>query len=1245
MIGINDIRNWPEKNKKECELFFPELIRKLIFESGKGKITSLEINIGDGTAYAGFDGILEIDRPILNFPKGKYVLEIGTDTNIKSKCNSDYLSSKIKGKDLDHKDTTYVFLTPRLFSKSKSWIKSKKREKFWKELIVINASTLESWLSVCPVTSMWLAVDQKLVFGHPHLETIETFWRRHFTFNQNKIAKHNFVIGNRTMESETLLESLKVPGINIVKSSSHFESLCFAVASISNLENSNRFCDATILVHSHEILRDSATFNGTLIFICTFFDITWFKIAIQNGHSIIYPTYNIDSISIGNILDIPYLDKSSFTKSLQNVNISYEESHRLASRSFCEVEMLLHLMDMAKIDLLWNDRNSIKLLLPSIILGSWEEDFDGDKAAIEILSGLEYLEFIEKIDKFINTPRSPIIKQGNLYKFKYQFLAWNIIETQHIKLESEVIDVIASEIFLSDNPILAISPKERPYANLNGIRHSYSNSIYENFLHSLIIISLSNVTLDNFTPKTLIDHIVTKILVSEQPQIWKTNSSYLKLIAEASPDVFVKTIHSKLEQSDTEIYRLFEEETDAFIFPNVYHTDLLRAFEALSWYPEYFEESIFCFAIMASKDPGGTVSNRPINSLFEIFKPWNPQTTVDETNRIKVLKRLNTFAPDIVKKILFSIINYDKSGMLNSTFIYRPIPDKQSPVNFKLSVELAVNQFLEFNDLSETDLELICNSSFNLPSNQRLKLVQLLNVYFTKNKTLNGLHTCLGLNISHHLQFSESDWALPTNELKGLLALYNSQSKNYPNTELMAAFSNRPFFLNKKKQGDLSSFEKLFNNRLQLLKKIYKNNNFQDFISLISLVEDKYIYGNVLGKLLRNVSEINEFLYYCVSNPDFYPAIQGFAARKAYVYSEDWVIKKYKELIKKRPQDEQLLNLIIGISPSIKIWNFIDSLEDQLFNTYWHSANASFWNLNSKEIEYGIDNLYKVNRGNAIINICWMAKSKIATTYLLRVLLDLGNGRLNLISQINQYEITAIINELYQRDLSHYEDIILDIEFIYFDLLSGGGSKIKYPKHLLRKISTDEKFMMDLITWAFKPDTETNKESLDQLEEIKNRAIIAWKILYNLEENTLINDPDNLDTVSFNGYVRNLRVLGSVHDRLNKVDSYIGKILGLVKIDENWPPSFLCEILETVNSEPMLRGFETALYNGSGTKSYWGSGINRNLRKAKRFKEYSDKIRFDYPIVSKSLENVSKSADNSAMFWENKERQDWIKGY
>jgi len=59
---------------------------------------------------------------------------------------------------------------------------------------------------------------------------------------------------------------------------------------------------------------------------------------------------------------------------------------------------------------------------------------------------------------------------------------------------------------------------------------------------------------------------------------------------------------------------------------------------------------------------------------------------------------------------------------------------------------------------------------------------------------------------------------------------------------------------------------------------------------LISLVEDKYIYGNVLGKLLRNVSEINEFLYFCVSNPDLYPAIQGFAARKTYVYSEDWVI-------------------------------------------------------------------------------------------------------------------------------------------------------------------------------------------------------------------------------------------------------------------------------------------------------------------------------------------------------------------
>src|SRR6266545_6728244 len=67
------------------------------------------------------------------------------------------------------------------------------------------------------------------------------------------------------------------------------------------------------------------------------------------------------------------------------------------------------------------------------------------------------------------------------------------------------------------------------------------------------------------------------------------------------------------------------------------HTGLLWALEDLAWSPEYLGRVALVLARLQELDPGGRLSNRPSESLREIFLPWHPQTAASVDGRLAVL--------------------------------------------------------------------------------------------------------------------------------------------------------------------------------------------------------------------------------------------------------------------------------------------------------------------------------------------------------------------------------------------------------------------------------------------------------------------------------------------------------------------------------------------------------------------------------------------------------------------------------
>ena len=84
-----------------------------------------------------------------------------------------------------------------------------------------------------------------------------------------------------------------------------------------------------------------------------------------------------------------------------------------------------------------------------------------------------------------------------------------------------------------------------------------------------------------------------------------------------------------------------------------------------------------------------------------------------------------------------------------------------------------------------------------------------------------------------------------------------------------------------------------------------------------------------------------------------------------------------------------------------------------------------------------------------------------------------------------------------------------------------------------------------------------------------------------------------------------------------------------------WPCRPICEALEWVSSSEVSSGFITGTRNSRG--SYWkGEDGDQERQLAARYREWANKLVYEFPYVGRILESIAKSYDDQAG-WEDNE--------
>lgn len=366
-IKTNDIRQWPVLQNRHSQENVPVLLRKLIYASiDKENILELDITGGDSILYSGYDGYAILIKGNSFLPSGKIAFEIGTDEAIKGKADRDFDERTNNPGEIIPSETTFVFVTPRLFSNGKKWADEKRKERIWADVRVINATLLEQWIEECPSVGLWMAKELLLKFPSDVIG-LNSFWEKKFP-NDTDINIHpNIVLGGREKETLELIDRCSFEGAIIISSDSSNESMYFIVAALINSDESEKFTSRTIIISSEQYISSLRSIKERLIIIPTYYNREVIDDLISVGHTVIIPMDIVGRPDRYINIELNTVDEREFDNALELSGFNREKVRYLSGQSLRDINVLRFVLEYETIPPDWYSSENLDLIIPFII--------------------------------------------------------------------------------------------------------------------------------------------------------------------------------------------------------------------------------------------------------------------------------------------------------------------------------------------------------------------------------------------------------------------------------------------------------------------------------------------------------------------------------------------------------------------------------------------------------------------------------------------------------------------------------------------------------------------------------------------------------------------------------------------------------------------------------------------------------------------------------------------------------------
>ena len=1091
LVTRKHLEDWAERIDSKGDL--PYLISRLVRATTPAS-TNSDFPSGSAAYIGGWDGVVTCDEDTSYVPKGMSLWEFGTEADNKGKADDDYDKRTANSLGYITKDCVFIFVTPRFWKQKDKWIAAKKAEGIWKDVKVYDSSNLEQWLDIALSVSRWFS---SYVGEYPFdgIMTADEFWEEWSAGPNGLELFPEIVTAGREYQQQQLLTTLQGKATVIgIKASTKHEAIAFIIAAAKQFPKNEfeRFFSKSLIIDTEGNFRGIRINTPTSLNLIPRFDETQpLLLAASKGHHVLVPL-GADDIINSEPITLPAIDRDGQIHSLTKSGILKLNAEKYSRESGRNITILKKMIGFPPVKTKWIETENIREIIPALLLGRWNENFVGDIEIIEKLAGVKYSDYLVTLTKWRNFEESPLIQIGETWRLTSPLDLWTNLSTHLTQKDFQSIQECFEFAFKSSNPIIELKDKD-DFAALYNKQRKFSSWSREGLTQSLILLGRfgEGLNISNRpNPQLWVDGVILDLLYNASGEIWISVDRELPLISEASPIGFLKAASNSLAKEQPEIMDMFKE-VDGYLHSTSHHTGLLWALEGLAWLPEYLREASLILLKLSRLDPGGELSNRPINSLSEIFKPWHSQTFATFEDKMSVLKYVTAKEKEAGWNLLIRMLPdhhgvahpthkmrwrlFDKNTNLNYT--YQEIWDTHSHV-ISMLLDIFNNEEAKFAQLIDE------TANIHLLSKDRNKVLDWAeNTYSNVTQSEYTAWHKVRKILHHHKSHPDTKWALPEAELKRYEGLYEKlKPVDGLNQNLWLFNEHWPDF----PEGtinDESKFEKrherkqkrIDETRSEAVRLFLKELGLKNVLQLRKSLKEPWSLGDAIARVVTEKDDIIEVCKCLDDEKENLRFIHSFIFRKSIFEGLEWVTTLAKDLQQMGFSNKALANILIPINQTKALWDFVSTLNEEIQAEYWKNVYPTFYHVTDDEKIIGVQMLMKYKRFFSAIDICSHFAEAMPTKVLSELLRKSATEESSEPVRVKGYEIERIFETLDKRpDLE--QATLITLEWLYLSVLESYGTR-RNARVLQEELSKNPVFFVDLLKWLY---VSKNKEKLEE---------------------------------------------------------------------------------------------------------------------------------------------------------------------
>jgi plasmid maintenance system antidote protein VapI len=1262
-IKANDIERWVSHNIR-ARSRLAVFLRTLVHSTASG-LTKVEFPGNDDAERPGWDGFVEASAGTPWVPAGRSGWEFGTNEDPKAKADGDF---KQRVKALDQKvrvETTFVFVTPRRWPGKAAWMTAKQAKRLWKHVRAYDASDLEQWLEQSLAAQAWLANETHM--PAEHVRSLDKCWADWANVSSPPLTGALFSSAIEATK-RTMLSRLSKPSVGpiLIAADSTEEALAFLAQLLGERGGelaSHR--DRVLVFDKPGALPRLAT--GAQTFIPVVFTR---EVERELGpyaksmHSIVIYPRNAATTTPDIILEPATYE--TFNKALAEMGKDRDETARLADasgRSLTVLRRQLSRVPAVRTPEWAEDRQTAASLVPFLFVGAWDSQNETDKLGLSLLAGgLSYDGLEKECQSLAQLNDAPIWSigtyRGVISKIDLLYAIAGAGTCDDLKRYYAMGRMVLGE----DDPALDLEEDQRWAASMHGKTREFSGAFREGISETLVLLAVHGGHLfkSRFGIDTQIEaaRVVRDLLPTPlTTRALEANDRDLPTYAEAAPDEFLSILERDLKSKDPAVLGLLRPVATG-VFSHTSRTGLLWALEGLSWNPVMLPRAASILARLAQVEISDNWVNKPIHSLESIFRAWMPQTAANHQQRVDLMKKLAEKFPEVAWKICvaqfgmhYQVGDYshkprwrpDGYGFGEPFTTWPPI------MNF---IRDMVDVALTWKDHSFGMLCDLVERLHDLTDADQARVWALVKAW-AKTKASDADKAAMREKI--RLSTLSRRAALRSKKnAKAAAVLATAGKAAYAALEPSDLLNKHAWLFrdgwveeSADEIEDIENFdarrqeERTKELRTEALREILVQRGLAGILDISERGKASWEIGVLAASAVLSEQELQKLLRLALA-----PILVG----KQEVHSHKNLIAGALRALFDDGKREALLNSIgaslsdddkaqlLVLAPFGKsTWKLVDALTEAAQEKYWSDVTPQWIHNSDGENNEGVERLLKAGRPRAAFSCIRFEPGKLDAQVLFCLLSEMAQGGKD---RPGHYMLEQHYVEKAFKHLNNSPALTLDqkagLEFAYIDVLARPwDSRDNYGiPNLERYIETHPELFVQAIAWTYKRNDGATDPVEFQVpaERVTSMAERGYKLVEAIQRIPGHNDLGELEAERLAKWIATVRQSCAELGRAKIADVCIGKVLSCAPVGKDgvWPCEPVRDVMEDIQSEPIMRGAHTGVYNSRGV--HWrGEGGDQERELAEKYRKWGQALQVSHPFVAaKLLMGLAQTYDHDA---------------